>query len=88
MNFEKESKANKSSLDTDLDIELVKALLTLRVTDYIVNEYIMEPIEARSSFSKFRIFEALQDNEIELYGESTLHIFSLFQEKYDKTSCF
>jgi hypothetical protein len=59
---------------------------TVEVTKHIVreSENKIEPDDALDMFRASHIYKCLMDDDVGLYGESSLYIFSLFKEEHVK----
>jgi len=63
--------------------DLSKIIHTVEVAKLIVkeSEYKIEPDDALDLFRASHTYQCLMDDDSGLYGESSLYVFSLFQEE-------
>ena len=59
---------------------LSKTILISQVVEMIARKYKLSMEEARNNFYDSDVIEMLDDDETGLYGESTLYLFSLYDE--------
>ena len=60
---------------------LVKAIITTHVIELIANKYKFTIDKSRDLFYASDTVKLLADDETGLYGESFLHVFSLFEQE-------
>ena len=63
---------------------IAKTILITQTIELIAKEYNLTIAEARDKFYKSDIIDLLDDDENELYGESSLYLFSLFEKHISK----
>ena len=63
---------------------LAKTILISHVIELIAHKYCLSLMEARDKLYKSRIIDLIDDDELALYGESPLYIFSLYEMETKK----
>ena len=63
--------------------ELVKIIIFSHVIEMIAQDYHMSLEEARDSFYNSELIKSFSNDELGLYGQSPLYIYSLFKEEKD-----
>lgn len=64
---------------------LSKTILITRVIELIAQKYGLSLEEARDKLYKSPIIGMIDDDELALYGESPLYVFSLYEKEMRKT---
>lgn len=60
---------------------LAKTILISKVIELIASKYRLPIDEARNELYNSQIIDLIDDDETGLYGESPLHVFSLFEQQ-------
>ena len=60
---------------------LAKTILISQTIELIAKEFRVSIKEARDRFYASNVIEMLDDDEAELYGESALYLFSLYEDE-------
>ncbi len=64
--------------------QLAKTIIITRVTELISKKYRLSIEEARDRLYQSRLIDLIDDDELGLYGESPLYVFSLYENEVSK----
>lgn len=64
--------------------QLAKTIIITRVTELITKKYRLSIEEARDRLYQSRLIDLIDDDELGLYGESPLYVFSLYENEVSK----
>jgi len=64
-----------------MDHTLSKTLIIINVTELIAEKYRVSIEEAREQLYNSKLIKLIENDDAELYGESPLYVFSLFEQE-------